>query len=162
MFNDFFAGLFNSVSDASCMDKDNSDCMEGMTAAASQVSPMFIYVAVGLTILFLILAAVPKYSFKLGFFTDILIRRIIFLVGLVFSTLTLLGAYGASKMLCSMRTDSDIAWDNFSPLININFYISLVIYPVLFWAVAFCFNRFLNRRKLNTVFVSNNKIFGII
>ena len=162
MFNDLFSGLFSSISDASCMDNENTDCQEGITAAVSAVGPMFLYVAVAITLVFILLTSIPKYSFKLGIFSDVLIRRIIFFVGLIFCTFTLWSAYAVCKTLCGLRSDSDLAWDNFGPLININFFISLAIYPALFWLVSFCFNRFLNRRKLNTVFVSNNKIFGII
>ena len=58
--------------------------------------------------------------------------------------------------------DTAVYKEIFEPFISLYFYISLAIYPVLFWLVAFVFNTLLHRRKLNTIFRSNNKVFGLI
>lgn len=161
MILNLFKTLFAAISDIQCMDMENSDCMEGLQQVSSGVSSMLIYLGIAISVIFILLAAVPKYSFSLGFFNDVTIRRILFILGLCTSTYVLFTAYSACQVLCSLRSDGDLAWSNFSPLISLKFYISLVIYPVIFWLTAFCLNLFTSRRKLFTIFKSNNKIFGL-
>ncbi|MEN9344574.1 MAG: hypothetical protein RLZZ60_43 [Bacteroidota bacterium] len=161
MIVDFFKNLFSGISDVLTFDLDNADPIE-IDSIVSSVGMNFIFVALILTIVFVLLAAIPRYTFTLSFMNDILLRRIIFFIGLGFTLYVLYVANTTVKSLCEARNDKDIAWDNFSPLISMHFYISLAIYPVLFWLVAFVFNTLLHRRKLNTIFRSNNKVFGLI
>ncbi len=162
MIVDFFYKLFSGISDVTCMDTENTDCLEELNIVKASVGNNFIYTAIALTLVFILLAALPRYTFNLKFLNDVLLRRILFFLGLGFTIYVLFVAKSTAEMLCTQRADGDIAWTNFEALISIQFYISLAIYPILFWLVAFVFNTFLHRRKLNTIFRSNNKVFGLI
>jgi len=68
MILNLFKTLFAAISDIQCMDMENSDCMEGLQQVSSGVSSMLIYLGIAISVIFILLAAVPKYSFSLGFF----------------------------------------------------------------------------------------------
>ena len=141
-----------------------------LMALLDYVNTTFIVYTLALTLIFILLSAIPRYSFRLSFMNDVLLRRIIFFIGLIFTTYVAISIHSSFYF----ALDQDSSWKNmfnpdenlyndlFEPFISLYFYISLAIYPILFWLVAFVFNTFLHRRKLNTIFRSNNKVFGLI
>jgi hypothetical protein len=162
MINEQLEGFFTSISEIECWDMEDSNCIEGVQAAISQASSGFYYIAAVVTVLFILLAALPKYSFKSTLFNDIIIRRVVFFLGLGVSVYLLSTAWNISLGLCSMREDSDVATQTFMDMASMAYYISLAIYPVVFVLVSVGFNYLLKRRKLMTIFRSHNKIFGLI
>ena len=153
-------------------DGETLDSIENITALTNYTNNSFLIFAFAITLIFVLLAALPRYSFKLSFLNDVLLRRIIFFIGLIFASyivITMHSSFYEALMqnpTCSEifnpGDDSTVYKEMFEPSISMYFYISLAIYPVLFWLVAFVFNTFLHRRKLNTIFRSNNKVFGLI
>jgi len=143
-----------------------------LMALLDYVNTTFIVYTLALTLIFILLSAIPRYSFRLSFMNDVLLRRIIFFIGLIFTTYVAITMHSSFyNALLQNQTCTDIFnpgddtavyKEIFEPFISLYFYISLAIYPVLFWLVAFVFNTLLHRRKLNTIFRSNNKVFGLI
>jgi hypothetical protein len=153
-------------------DGETIDSIENITALTDYTNTSFLTFAFALTLVFILLAAIPRYSFRLSFLNDVLLRRIIFFIGLIFTTYVAITMHSSFyNALLQNQTCTDIFnpgddtavyKEIFEPFISLYFYISLAIYPVLFWLVAFVFNTLLHRRKLNTIFRSNNKVFGLI
>ena len=162
MITEFFQSFFQSaISDAPCFDQEDTSCLESINLVSSTSMNVFLGLAIVLTVVFILLATLPKNSFKSQFFSDIFWRRICFIFGFIVTLLLLNLCWGAAILLCNLRTDSDVAAAVFTATAKMYYYISMIIYPLLFWLVAFIFNKFLKRRKLFSIFISNNKIFGL-
>ena len=162
MFTELFQNLFQSISDAPCLDSEDTNCIEAINLIGSTAMNVFFSMALSLTIVFILIAALPKYSFKSKIFSDILLRRISFIFGFIMTLFLLNLCWSSACLLCEMRTDNDISLPAFASAAKIYYYISMLVYPILFWIVAFILNKFFNRRKLFSIFKSNNKIFGLI
>jgi hypothetical protein len=162
MIQEQLASFFGLISEVMCFDMEDSACIEGAQAAISQATNGFYYIAAIITLLFILLAALPKYSFKSSLLNDIIIRRVVFFLGLILSVFMLSSAWNVALGLCSMREDSDVAAETFVSLASTSYYIALAVYPLVFVLVSVAFNLLLKRRKLMTIFRSNNKIFGLI
>ena len=162
MFTELFQNLFQSISDAPCLDSEDTNCIEAINLIGSTAMNVFFSMALSLTIVFILIAALPKYSFKSKIFSDILLRRISFIFGFIMTLFLLNLCWNSACLLCEQRTDNDIALPAFASAAKIYYYISMLVYPILFWIVSFILNKFFNRRKLFSIFKSNNKIFGLI
>ena len=163
MLTNFFQPFFEStISDAPCFDQEDSSCMEAINLVGSTAMTVFLGMALSLTLVFILIAALPKYSFKSKIFSDVLLRRISFIFGFILTLFLLNSCWNSACVLCESRTDSDVALPAFASAAKIYYYISMLVYPILFWIVAFILNKFFNRRKLFSIFKSNNKIFGLI
>ena len=57
MIVDFFYKLFSGISDVTCMDTENTDCLEELNIVKASVGNNFIYTAIALTLVFVLLAA---------------------------------------------------------------------------------------------------------
>ena len=162
MLTNFFQSFFQSISDAPCFDQEDTSCLEAINLVGSTAMTVFLGMALLLTIVFILIAALPKYSFKSKIFSDILLRRISFIFGFIMTLFLLNLCWNSACLLCEMRTDNDMALPAFASAAKMYYYISMLVYHIVFWIVAFVFNKFLKRRKLFSIFISNNKIFGII
>ena len=162
MFTELFQNLFQSISDAPCLDSEDTNCIEAINLIGSTAMNVFFSMALSLTIVFILIAALPKYSFKSKIFSDILLRRISFIFGFIMTLFLLNLCWNSACLLCEKRTDNDIALPAFASAAKIYYYISMLVYPILFWIVSFILNKFFNRRKLFSIFKSNNKFFGLI
>ena len=162
MLTNFFNSFFQSISDAPCLDSTNEDCLTAINLIGSTAMNVFLGMALSLTLVFILIATLPKYSFKSKIFSDIVLRRIIFIFGFILTLFLLNLCKISALLLCSQRQDSQDSLNAFTSAATIYFYISMVVYPILFWIVAFILNKFFNRRKLYSIFKSNNKIFGLI
>ena len=72
MLTNFFQSFFQSISDAPCFDQEDTSCMEAINLVGSTAMTVFLGMALLLTIVFILIAALPKYSFKSKIFSDIL------------------------------------------------------------------------------------------
>ena len=162
MLPDFFNSFFKSISEAPCLDSQTEDCKDAINLLGSTSMNVFLGMALSLTLVFILIATLPKYSFKSKIFSDILLRRISFIFGFIMTLFLLNLCWNSACLLCEMRTDNDIALPAFASAAKIYYYISMLVYPILFWIVSFILNKFFNRRKLFSIFKSNNKIFGLI
>ena len=162
MFTELFQNLFQSISDAPCLDSEDTNCIEAINLIGSTAMNVFFSMALSLTIVFILIAALPKYSFKSKIFSDIVLRRIIFIFGFILTLFILNLCWISAGLICEKRIDPQESIEAFSSAATIYFYISMVVYPILFWIVAFILNKFFNRRQLFSIFKSNNKIFGLI
>jgi hypothetical protein len=162
MITEQLAALFSQIAEIECWDMEDGACIEGVQAVISQAGSGFYTIAGSITLVFILLASVPKYTFKWSIFNDIILRRLIFFMGLGSSVYTLLTAWVTAMSLCSMRDDGDVALEVFASMATTSYYIAMAIYPLTFILVAFVFDKFLHRRKLMSIFRSNNKIFGLI
>lgn len=162
MLTEQLAKLFSSISTIECWDLEDSNCLEGVNNVISHANNVFYMFAISITVLFILLAALPKYTFKWSFLNDIILRRLIFLIGFLVSSYVLFSTWVAANYVCSLRDDSDVALPVFQQKVSLAYYISLALYPIIFIVVSVCLNAFLKRRKLFSIFRSNNKILGII
>jgi hypothetical protein len=163
MIQDLFSKLFISITEIQCWDLNDGTCVDEVNNVITNVSNTFYLNSLIITILFILIAAIPKYSFKWKFLNDIVIRRISFILGMLFSSYLLFAAWSTAIYLCSQRSeDADIAKETFVSLASMSYYISYAIFPIVFFFVAWIFDKFFKRRKLFTIFKSNNKIFGLI
>ena len=162
MLPDFFNSFFQSISEAPCLDSQNGDCIDAINLLGSTSMNVFLGMALSLTLVFILIATLPKYSFKSKIFSDIVLRRIIFIFGFILTLFLLNLCKISALLLCSQRQDSQDSLNAFTSAAKIYYYISMLVYPILFWIVAFILNKFFNRRKLFSIFKSNNKIFGLI
>ena len=162
MINEQLESLFTSITEIECWDMEDSNCIEGVQTAIAQANNGFYYIATALTLIFVILAAAPRYTFKWSFLNDIILRRLIFFTGLGLVSYMLNTAWNTALNLCSLREDSDVASQTFTDLASSAYYLSYAIYPVTFILVAVIFNFLLKRRKFMTIFRSHNKTFGLI
>ena len=162
MLPDFFNSFFKSISEAPCLDSQNGDCIDAINLLGSTSMNVFLGMALSLTLVFILIATLPKYSFKSKIFSDIVLRRIIFIFGFILTLFLLNLCKISALLLCSQRQDSQDSLNAFTSAATIYFYISMVVYPILFWIVAFILNKFFNRLQLFSIFKSNNKIFGLI
>jgi hypothetical protein len=162
MIAEQLAALFSQIAEIECWDMEDGACIDGVQSVISQAGFGFYTIAGIITFFSLVFAALPKYTFKWSIFNDIILRRLIFLLGLALSVYTLLTAWVTALSLCAMRDDGDVAVEVFSSMASTAYYIAMAIYPLTFILVAFVFDKFLHRRKLMSIFRSNNKIFGLI
>ena len=162
MIADLFADLFSLISEIDCWDMDDPNCMEGVLLVLGFISNALYGLTGTITLLFLLLAALPRYTFRWSFLNDIILRRVIFLAGLGLTAYMIFAAWDSALTLCSLREDSDMATEVFAARANQARIIALCIYPVTFLVVSLALDKLLRRRKLMTIFRSNNKVFGLI
>lgn len=161
MLQDFLDTLFSIISEIDCWDMEDPNCVDGATEALSAIQSSFLQVSLMLSIAFILLALLPKYSFKKKMIDDILQRRLIFLVGFSLTIYMMLQFWGTLELLAATRSDSDVASEILSGIGMQWGIIGMVIYPITFLIAAVLLNMVKNR-KLMTIFKSNNKIFGLI
>jgi hypothetical protein len=161
MLQDFISNLFSLITDIECWDIDDPSCAEGAAEASDAILMTFIEYPIYYTVLFIMLASIPRYGFRWSVLNDIIIRRVTFFVGFGLTVYTLMKFSAVAALLSATRSDSDVASDIVAEITGQGFLIGIAIYPVLFFVVAFVLN-LLHRRKLMTIFRSNTKIFGLI
>jgi hypothetical protein len=162
MITDLLSELFTAITEIECWDMDDSNCIEGVQMVIASISNSFYGFAGAITLVFLLLTALPKYTYRWSFLNDIIMRRFLFLAGLGLSIYVLMASWDAALGLCALRDDSDTAMAVFEEQAGQARAIAMCIYPVTFLVLAVLLDKLLRRRKLMTVFRSNNKIFGLI
>jgi len=161
MLQDFLDTLFSIIKEIDCWDMEDPNCVDGATEALAAIQSSFLQYSLMYSIFFILLALLPKYSFKKRMIDDILQRRLIFFLGFAMTIFTMLQFWGTLELLAATRSDSDVAGEILSGIGMQWGIIGMVIYPVTFLIAAILLNMVKNR-KLMTIFKSNNKIFGLI
>lgn len=161
MLQDFLDTLFSIIKEIDCWDMEDPNCVDGATEAIAAIQSSFLQYSIIFSLLFIVLALLPKYSFKKRMIDDIMQRRLIFFLGFAITIFTMLQFWGTLELLAATRSDSDVAGEILSGIGMQWGIIGMTIYPVVFLLAAFVLNMMKNR-KLMTIFQSNNKIFGLI
>jgi len=161
MLQDFLDTLFSIIKEIDCWDMEDPNCVDGATEALASIQSSFLQYSLLYSVVFILLALLPKYSFKKRMIDDILQRRLIFFAGFAVTIFTMLQFWGTLELLAATRSDSDVAGEILSGIGMQWGIIGMVIYPLVFVIAAILLNMVKNR-KLMTIFKSNNKIFGLI
>lgn len=162
MLTELIETLFEIIQSIDCWDMEDPSCIDGASEALSAITSIFLQFSLGLTFLFVLIASVFKYQFKKSALSDIAWRRVVFFLGWFINYYFLNLFANVAVALSETRADSDVASEVVAGAANDWMIIGIVLYPVVFFGVAFLFNAILKRRKLYSIFRSNNKFFGLI
>lgn len=160
MINDLIQSFLAIITQIDCWDSDNPDCVAGMAEAKSTIMFLFLITTISITILFISFASFIKYQFIKAKISDIALRRIIFLLGYIINAYLLFSIYVQAIMLSDTRLDRDVSTEIIASECFKWLLLGNVAYLFLFFLTAFILN-VLKRRKLMTIFRSNNKFLGL-
>jgi hypothetical protein len=162
MITELIETLFEIIQSIDCWDMEDPSCIDGASEALSAITSIFFQFSIFITLLFILLASIFKYQFKKSALSDIAWRRVVFFLGWFINYYFLNLFANIAVALSETRADSDVASEVVSSAANNWMIIGIALYPIVFFGVAFLFNTVFKRRKLYSIFRSNNKLFGLI